>query len=101
MNKDIPHKNDESSDFDITRSFKKNKRKNNDSGKGILVLALTALIVSFYSSLVGLILGIVVVTKSYRIKNESNNGMGAWVLGILSLIVSIISIVFIIYTNLK
>jgi hypothetical protein len=100
LNKDIPHKNDDPSDFDITRSFKKNKRKNNDSGKGILVLALAALIVSFYSSLVGFILGILVVTKSYRTKNESNNGMGAFVLGILTLVVSIISIGVIIYTNL-
>lgn len=100
MDKNIPN-NESSSDFDITRNFKKNKQKNNDMDKWLLFLALAALIISFYSSLVGLILGIILLKKSYRIKNISNNGMGAWVLSILTLVVSVISIGIIIYTTLK
>lgn len=100
MSKEIPNENDISSDFDITRSFKKKKRKNNDSGKWILVLSLIALTISFFSSLVGLILGIIVVAKSYRFKDSSNNIMGAWVIGIFTLIVSVVSIIIIIYSTL-
>lgn len=100
MSKEIPNENDISSDFDITRSFKKKKRKNNDSGKWILVLSLIALTISFFSSLFGLILGIIVVARSYRIKDTSNNIMGAWVLGIFTLIVSVVSIIIIIYSTL-
>lgn len=100
MSKEIPNENDISSDFDITRSFKKKKRKNNDSVKWILVLSLIALTISFFSSLVGLILGIIVVAKSYRFKDSSNNIMGAWVIGIFTLIVSVVSIMIIIYSTL-
>ena len=99
MAKNTPD-NDENSTFDITYKMKKARMKNNNIGKGILVLALAALIISFFSSLVGLILGIIASTKSYKIKKESNFGMGAWVLGILSLVVSIVSIALIIYINL-
>lgn len=65
-----------------------------DPGSIALILGIIAVVsaVTGYLSLVGLVLGIIALVKGSKIRKVSSSGMAGWVLGIISIVFSGISV---------
>ncbi|MBK5201772.1 MAG: hypothetical protein JJE21_09635 [Spirochaetaceae bacterium] len=70
------------------------EKSNNSLILGIIAIVFT--LIPFFK-LIGIILGILAIVKGYKYRSENSSALAGWVLGILSLIFSSVSLLFIMF----
>jgi len=99
MDKDNPYdehgsshiNNDDYHPYDESNCIKKSK--SDDRGTIVLIVGIVAILLSIPIAILGIPLSIVALVMGSKIKDSSNLGQAGWILGIIGIVVSSLSII--------